>query len=389
MAKKDEFLMLLETLTPKTGVGGYWWSVKLDGMLAMWDGGWSRGRKKSEVWWANMGNKDRRADVCTGLWSRLGNVIHAPDWWLDMLPRGFCLVGELYRPGWFRQEILSVTRSLDAGNRWRDVGFYITEWVPWREVQRPRMLSWLKSYPAGVGVVNGIPVSELYHDAGSQESVSGIQNQDSGIKTGYMWHSFRDSYQGLVSGPVFSGRSVILCSNMQSEEGFLGIGCPKSGIRLSNQGPGSRFQIPGVSHEVGIREGQLQIMAQGVLPLPYKGAMAELEMWMQRVERRGGEGVVVRNPDKYYCCTRSGDVLKYKVERSGVDTVVGVTAGLGRHSGRVGALVLESGLKLSGMTDAERDLGPEYWIGRKVRYKYRDTTSAGVPVEARYEGVES
>lgn len=73
-------------------------SIKLDGMRALWDGGITRGLLCESVPFANIEKDHIRlaAPVATGLWSRYGKVIHAPDSLLDQLPVGQMLDGELY-----------------------------------------------------------------------------------------------------------------------------------------------------------------------------------------------------------------------------------------------------------------------------------------------------
>ncbi len=121
MAKR-EFLMLAQTYkSKKHGVGGYFMSEKLDGMRAYWDGGISRGILKSDVPWANT-NKDGRyitPPIATGLWSRYGNVIHAPDWWLDKVP-AIPLDGELWIPD-ARQRLMSTVKDTVPGAGWEEV----------------------------------------------------------------------------------------------------------------------------------------------------------------------------------------------------------------------------------------------------------------------------
>lgn len=124
-----EFLMLAKTFDPKKHrVGGWFVSEKLDGQRAFWDGGISRGVPKKDVPWANTA-KDYRyveAPVATGLWSRYGNVIHAPDWWLDKLPP-VMLDGELWnvRGQGARQDLMSTIKKLKPGMGWEDVIFYV------------------------------------------------------------------------------------------------------------------------------------------------------------------------------------------------------------------------------------------------------------------------
>ena len=96
---KRESMMLAHVFKPdKHPVAGRWMSEKLDGQRAFWDGGISRGLLASEVPYANT-TKDHRLvtpPVATGLWSRYWKVIHAPARWLDHLPKGKPLDGELY-----------------------------------------------------------------------------------------------------------------------------------------------------------------------------------------------------------------------------------------------------------------------------------------------------
>lgn len=124
--KKREFLMLAHTFNPKKHrIGGWYASEKLDGMRCFWDGGITRGQLKADVFWANTAKDDRYVEtqVSTGLWSRYGNVIHAPDWWLDLLPK-IMMDGELYIPG-FRQDLMTIVKKLTPGEGWRRVKFYV------------------------------------------------------------------------------------------------------------------------------------------------------------------------------------------------------------------------------------------------------------------------
>ena len=95
MAKR-EFLMLAHTHNPtKEDIGGWFYSEKLDGMRAFWDGGVSSGLPKAQVPWANTDKDERltKEEIATGLWSRYGNVIHAPENCTQELPRNITLYG--------------------------------------------------------------------------------------------------------------------------------------------------------------------------------------------------------------------------------------------------------------------------------------------------------
>jgi len=135
---KREFLQLAHNFNPKKhGIGGWFMSEKLDGQRCFWDGGVSRGLKKSAVPWAN-NLKDERyktAQIATGLWSRYGNVVHAPDWWLDELP-GIPLDGELYIPG-HRQDLMKIIKDLRPGTGWDRVQYYVFDAIPIETLLEP------------------------------------------------------------------------------------------------------------------------------------------------------------------------------------------------------------------------------------------------------------
>jgi DNA ligase 1 len=111
---KRDFLQQLGTYSPKKHyVGGWLASEKLDGQRVFWDGGVTRGLLKKDIPWANTAKDGRYKDdqIATGLWTRLGNVIHAPAKWLDQLPP-VVLDGELYNPNLPRQELRSIIARL-------------------------------------------------------------------------------------------------------------------------------------------------------------------------------------------------------------------------------------------------------------------------------------
>lgn len=126
MAKR-EFLMLAHKMKDGAYIAGSFASEKLDGQRAFWDGGISRGILASQVGWANTERDGRyvTAPVCTGLWSRNGKVIHAPDWWLDYLPPGTCLDGELYTDRGLFQSLRSIISTLTPGPGWESVVYKV------------------------------------------------------------------------------------------------------------------------------------------------------------------------------------------------------------------------------------------------------------------------
>ncbi len=127
MAKR-EFVMLAHQYNEKRHkLAGTCVSEKLDGMRCIWLP-FTRGILKSEVPFANNDKDERLLDeqVSTGLWSRLGNIIHAPDYWLDQLPP-INLDGELYSETMPRQNIMSVVKRLPKNRHdsdWEEVYIY-------------------------------------------------------------------------------------------------------------------------------------------------------------------------------------------------------------------------------------------------------------------------
>lgn len=125
---RREFLQLAKIYDPKKhGIAGWFVSEKLDGQRAFWDGGITRGVPVSEVPWAGGGT------TATGLWSRYGRVILAPNWWLDCLPP-VPLDGELYCGNF--QDLMSITRRtvnvLDT--EWLDVKYYVFDSPSWENI---------------------------------------------------------------------------------------------------------------------------------------------------------------------------------------------------------------------------------------------------------------
>jgi len=117
MARR-ELLQLADRYDPrKHDVAGWFISEKLDGTRCFWDGGITRGLPTEQVPWASVidpktgEKKGKIKPVATGLWSRYGNPIMAPDWWLNKLPP--CpLDGEL----WAGRGEFQLCRSICGGD---------------------------------------------------------------------------------------------------------------------------------------------------------------------------------------------------------------------------------------------------------------------------------
>lgn len=122
------YLMLAHSYKGQTSIDDYFYSIKFDGMRAFWDGGISRGMLAEAVPYANIAKDSIRLakPVSTGLWSRYGKVIHAPDWWLDQLPKGICLDGELYMGRGMFQTTVSITKKYNPPKQlWEPIRFHV------------------------------------------------------------------------------------------------------------------------------------------------------------------------------------------------------------------------------------------------------------------------
>lgn len=132
---RREYVTLAKTYTDKQDIGGWLVSEKLDGFRALWDGGISRGKKISTVPYASIINprtgepKPNIDRLATGLWSRYGNPIFAPDWFLNKLP---CvpLDGELWAGRGNFQTCRSICSTLEPGDGWETIEYAVFDSPP-------------------------------------------------------------------------------------------------------------------------------------------------------------------------------------------------------------------------------------------------------------------
>ncbi|KAJ3042037.1 hypothetical protein HDV00_008330 [Rhizophlyctis rosea] len=108
------------------------------------------------------------------------------------------------------------------------------------------------------------------------------------------------------------------------------------------------------------------------------------------VEKKGGEGLMLRKPGSLYEGKRSGTLLKVKSFYDAEAVVIGHEPGKGKHTGACGALKckMESGKLFNvgtGMSDAERRNPPPK--GAIITYRFQELTNDGVPRFPSYIGV--
>lgn len=112
------------------------------------------------------------------------------------------------------------------------------------------------------------------------------------------------------------------------------------------------------------------------------GGNDHLRAELDGVERLGGEGLMLRQPESDYESGRSSTLLKVKRFVDAEAVVVDYEPGQGRHRGHVGALICElpGGVRFavgSGLTDAERERPPS--IGSTITFRYQELTDRGAP----------
>lgn len=131
-ARRD-LLLLADKLNPiKHDPVGMLMSEKLDGNRCWWDGGVSRGVPTIDVPWANIYDKDgvtlkaKIKPVATGLWTRYGNPVMAPEWFLDALPQNVSLDGELYAGhGNFQYVQKATRRDVPQDEQWEGIKYHV------------------------------------------------------------------------------------------------------------------------------------------------------------------------------------------------------------------------------------------------------------------------
>lgn len=112
-----------------------------------------------------------------------------------------------------------------------------------------------------------------------------------------------------------------------------------------------------------------------------------LDTLLDRLQRNGGEGLMLHHASARYTHNRSELLLKYKGYQDAEARVVGHTDGKGKYAGMTGALIVETegGVRFrigSGLSDAERADPPA--IGATITYRYNGLTGQGKPRFARF-----
>ena len=149
------------------------------------------------------------------------------------------------------------------------------------------------------------------------------------------------------------------------------------------------FELPGAAGTFGERKERLRRLAE-TAGVPWLRAVEQLRVadrqalnaMLDAVVAGGGEGLMLHRDDAPYTSGRGDDLLKLKPYADREARVVAHLPGAGRHTGRMGALLVEDpdGRRFrigTGFSDAQRDNPPA--IGATISYRYRGLTASGLP----------
>jgi DNA ligase-1 len=108
----------------------------------------------------------------------------------------------------------------------------------------------------------------------------------------------------------------------------------------------------------------------------------ELQRELRRIERLGGEGLIVRDPEALYLAGRRPEILKVKSFQDNEAVVIEHLPGRGRNAGLLGALLVElpDGTRFkigTGFSDAQRRDPPP--LGATVTFKHHGHYRSGLP----------
>lgn len=117
-------------------------SVKFNGMRCVWDGGISLGCKMQTIPYCNY-EPYMEDKISSGLWTRNGKPIYAPDSFIKHLPTGYILDGELIGVGGYMkfEDIISICRNEDRNSdSWGKIEYNVFDVIPRNMFLRPRVI---------------------------------------------------------------------------------------------------------------------------------------------------------------------------------------------------------------------------------------------------------
>lgn len=122
-------------------------------------------------------------------------------------------------------------------------------------------------------------------------------------------------------------------------------------------------------------------------------ADTDIPKMMEEILKSGGEGLMLKHPFSIYETKRTSNLLKVKKFQDMEAVCIGVQPGLGKHEGRIGALVLQINGKTfkagSGLSDQEREAPEHYYIGKQITVKYFELSKDGIPRFPIFKGIRT
>jgi len=366
-ATRRDLLLLAEKFNPeKCDPQGMLMSEKLDGTRVWWDGGVSRGVPTIDVPWANIWDKDgvtlkkKIKPTATGLWTRYGNPMQAPEWFLDALPKGVSLDGEMYAGHGNFQYVQSATRKdVPVDSEWEGIAYHVFGCPTYAQVLQDGLIK-LSGNVTYLREIDQCDCCAFVADRLNQMRPRG---------------------------------SVVVC-----EESLL-------------DAPSLPFlqELTEIEAICNINNSPLCV------PVPHTicESMDQVCRLAKEVDEAGGEGMMLREPDSVWFPKRRKFIQKVKPRHDDEAKIVGFFGGrkgkTGQFLGKLGGLIVDwNGVVFelgTGLTHADRgvfDLDidkckanqgkpvagmldtPTFSVGDVVTFSYRELSDDGVPKEAAY-----
>lgn len=108
----------------------------------------------------------------------------------------------------------------------------------------------------------------------------------------------------------------------------------------------------------------------------------KLDEWLDKIVEKGGEGIMLRDPEMCYeCAKRSNGLLKYKKLQTMDLRIIGWNEGKGKYEGCIGSFQCETDdhtvyTNVAGISDEIRQSDPNQFIGKLVEVAYFDTSKS-------------
>lgn len=184
-----------------------------------------------------------------------------------------------------------------------------------------------------------------------------------------------------IEGEIWGGRNsyektMSIVMKDEAHEGWLNLKFAIFDVPESGGGFEARLNIA--------REWFAQNPSEYAFVIDHKPVKSRehLKKELQRIEKLGGEGLILRKPGSLYTNGRSRDVLKVKSYYDMEAVVIEHIEGEGRNRGRLGSLLVELPDKRrfkigTGFSDEERNNPPP--TGSVITFKYYGFYKSGIP----------